>query len=77
MRCPGTLRGPLHGGANEEAMYLLDQWKTPAEAETGLNAMLARKELVMGFGHRVYKTCDPRNAIIKAASKKLSQVRMR
>lgn len=58
-------------------MYLLDQWKTPAEAETGLNAMLARKELVMGFGHRVYKTCDPRNAIIKAASKKLSQVRMR
>jgi 2-methylcitrate synthase len=68
----GTLRGPLHGGANEEAMYLLQQWKTADEAEAGLLAMLAKKQLIMGFGHRVYKTCDPRNAIIKAASKQLS-----
>src|SRR5216684_4263404 len=56
----GTLRGPLHGGANEEAMALIQRFKTPDEAETGLMGMLARKELVMGFGHRVYKTCDPR-----------------
>src|SRR5437899_1373531 len=45
----GTLRGPLHGGANEEAMALIDRFKTPAEAETGLMEMLDRKQLVMGF----------------------------
>jgi 2-methylcitrate synthase len=50
----GTLRGPLHGGANEEAM-----------------ALLGRKEIVMGFGHRVYKEADPRSAVIKDWAKKL------
>ena len=68
----GTLRGPLHGGANEEAMGLVAKFKTPDEAESGLMAMLAKKELVMGFGHRVYKTCDPRSAAIKAWAKKLA-----
>src|SRR5258706_7137717 len=68
----GTLRGPLHGGANEEAMALIERFKTPDEAEAGLLAMLARKELVMGFGHRVYKTCDPRTEVIKDWAGKLA-----
>jgi len=45
----GTLRGPLHGGANEEAMALIQRFKTPDEAEAGLMAMLEKKELIMGF----------------------------
>ncbi len=68
----GTLRGPLHGGANEEAMALIDRFKTPDEADSGLMAMLARKELIMGFGHRVYKTSDPRSGVIKDLAKKLA-----
>ncbi len=69
----GTLRGPLHGGANEAAMELINQFKNPEQAEAGLKEMLAQKKLIMGFGHRVYKNCDPRNAIIKEWSKKLSK----
>jgi 2-methylcitrate synthase len=68
----GTLRGPLHGGANEEAMALIQRFKTPDEAEAGLMAMLSRKELVMGFGHRVYKTSDPRSPVIKEWARKLA-----
>jgi 2-methylcitrate synthase len=68
----GTLRGPLHGGANEEAMALVRRFNTPDEAEAGLMAMLAKKELIMGFGHRVYKTCDPRSAPINAWAQKLA-----
>src|ERR1700728_100548 len=68
----GTLRGPLHGGANEEAMTLVEKFKTPDEAEAGLLKMLASKELIMGFGHRVYKTSDPRSAPIKAWAQKLA-----
>jgi len=67
----GTLRGPLHGGANEAAMTLIEQFKTPDEAEEKLMNMLAAKEKIMGFGHRVYKDCDPRSDIIKAWSKRL------
>lgn len=69
----GTLRGPLHGGANEEAMALLERFKSSDDAERGLRDMLMKKELVMGFGHRVYRTCDPRSDIIKAWSHQLSQ----
>jgi 2-methylcitrate synthase len=69
----GTLRGPLHGGANEAAMALLEQFQSPEEAEVKLTSMLANKAKIMGFGHRVYKTCDPRSDIIKAWSKKLAQ----
>lgn len=69
----GTLRGPLHGGANEEAMRLLSLFKTPDEAEKGIKNMLAKKVKIMGFGHRVYKISDPRSDIIKAWSKKLSE----
>ena len=68
----GTLRGPLHGGANEEAMALVDRFKTPEEAETTLMQMLNRKELIMGFGHRVYKTSDPRSPVIKEWARKLA-----
>ncbi|TBW51564.1 2-methylcitrate synthase [Marinobacter halodurans] len=69
----GTLRGPLHGGANEAAMALIQQFKTPDEAEQGLLGMLGRKEKIMGFGHAVYRESDPRNAIIKKWSEKLAQ----
>ncbi len=69
----GTLRGPLHGGANEAAMALIEQFKTPDAAELGLMTMLAAKAKIMGFGHRVYKDCDPRSDIIKRWSKKLGE----
>ena len=68
----GTLRGPLHGGANEAAMELVQKFKTPEEATAGVKEMLVRKEKIMGFGHAVYKHSDPRNAIIKEWSKKLA-----
>jgi len=69
----GTLRGPLHGGANEAAMEMIEQWSSPDEAETAILEKLAKKELIMGFGHAVYKERDPRNAIIKKWSGTLSQ----
>ncbi|WP_028023273.1 bifunctional 2-methylcitrate synthase/citrate synthase [Enterovibrio calviensis] len=68
----GTLRGPLHGGANEAAMDMIEHWASPDEAETKLMGMLANKEKVMGFGHAIYRESDPRNALIKAWSKQLS-----
>lgn len=68
----GTLRGNLHGGANEAAMELIEKFKTPDEAEAGLMQMLADKALVMGFGHRVYTTHDPRSDIIKPYAKALA-----
>jgi 2-methylcitrate synthase len=69
----GTLRGALHGGANEEAMALVQQFKTPDDAEAGLLRMLAEKKLIMGFGHRVYKNSDPRSPTIKAWAQKLAR----
>lgn len=69
----GTLRGPLHGGANEAAMALIDRFATPEKAREALQEMLARKEKIMGFGHAVYRTSDPRNATIKSWSKKLCE----
>tara|TARA_B100002003_G_scaffold52415_1_gene47600 strand:- start:151 stop:1275 length:1125 start_codon:yes stop_codon:yes gene_type:complete len=68
----GTLRGPLHGGANEAAMDLIKDWSGPDEAEKELLGMLERKEKVMGFGHAVYRESDPRNAIIKGWAEKLA-----
>jgi 2-methylcitrate synthase len=68
----GTLRGPLHGGANEAAMELIQRFRTPEEAKKGLLDALERKDKIMGFGHAVYSTSDPRNTVIKAWSKKLS-----
>ncbi|QBQ56063.1 bifunctional 2-methylcitrate synthase/citrate synthase [Nitrosococcus wardiae] len=69
----GTLRGSLHGGANEAAMALIDRFQTPDEAEREILAALARKEKIMGFGHRVYKEADPRNAIIKDWCRQLAE----
>ena len=69
----GTLRGPLHGGANEAAMDMIAKFKSPDDAKIQMAAMLERKEKIMGFGHAIYRTSDPRNVIIKAWSKKLAQ----
>ncbi len=68
----GTLRGPLHGGANEAAMELIERFRTPEDAEKGVLEMLAAKTLIMGFGHRVYTTSDPRNEIIRRYAEKLA-----
>ena len=68
----GTLRGPLHGGANEAAMDLIQSFENPDDAENKLMDMLARKEKIMGFGHAVYKVSDPRNNVIKGWSEKLA-----
>ncbi|MBY5946138.1 2-methylcitrate synthase [Photobacterium rosenbergii] len=68
----GSLRGPLHGGANEAAMAMIENWQTPDEAEAGIMQMLANKDKIMGFGHAIYRESDPRNALIKAWSEKLS-----
>jgi 2-methylcitrate synthase len=70
----GTLRGALHGGANEEAMHLISKFKTPDQAEAAILEMLAKKEKIMGFGHRVYRISDPRSDIIKGWSEKLSHI---
>ncbi|MFY9178274.1 MAG: 2-methylcitrate synthase [Venatoribacter sp.] len=69
----GSLRGPLHGGANEAAMELIEGMKDPEDAEQKLLGMLERKEKIMGFGHAIYRESDPRNAIIKEWSGKLAQ----
>lgn len=69
----GSLRGPLHGGANEAAMALIEKFKQADEVEAVMLAMLERKETIMGFGHAVYSTSDPRNAIIKEWSQKLAK----
>jgi len=69
----GALRGKLHGGANEAAMELIQKFDTPEEATEGVLGMLERKDLIMGFGHRVYTTSDPRNSVNKAMSKTLAE----
>lgn len=69
----GTLRGPLHGGANEAAMEMIQKFTSPEDAKVKMAAMLERKEKIMGFGHAIYRTSDPRNVIIKAWSKKLGE----
>jgi 2-methylcitrate synthase len=69
----GALRGALHGGANEMAMGLISRFKSADEAEKGVMEMLARKDKIMGFGHRVYKISDPRSDIIKVWARKLCE----
>ena len=69
----GTLRGPLHGGANEKAMELIERFEDPDDAERGVMEGLAKKEKFMGFGHPVYTENDPRSDIIKSWSLKLSR----
>ncbi len=69
----GTLRGPLHGGANEFAMHLIEKFDNAAQAEQGVGEMLVRKDKIMGFGHRVYTVSDPRSDIIKSWAAKLAE----
>lgn len=69
----GALAGPLHGGANEKAIQLILSYNSPDEAEKVLLKKLNNKELVMGFGHRVYTTHDPRSKLIYEAAKKLAR----
>jgi len=61
----GTLSGPLHGGANEEVLYMLDEIGSVDRVESYLNAKLTRKEKISGLGHRVYKTKDPRATLLQ------------
>ena len=68
----GALRGPLHGGANEAAMEVIQRYTTADDAEAGMMAALAQKQVVMGFGHPVYRQCDPRSDIVKGWSRRLS-----
>jgi 2-methylcitrate synthase len=68
----GSLRGPLHGGANEAAMEMIEDWTSPDQAESEILGMLARKDKIMGFGHAIYSESDPRNTIIKKWSEKLA-----
>ena len=68
----GALRGPLHGGANEAAMALIERFEDAETARVGTQEALANKEKIMGFGHRVYTTSDPRNKVVKAMSRELS-----
>ncbi|MEC9415892.1 MAG: 2-methylcitrate synthase [Pseudomonadota bacterium] len=69
----GALRGSLHGGANEAAMELIQKFDNPEQATKGVLKMLEQKEKIMGFGHRVYTTSDPRNSVNKKMSKTLSK----
>jgi 2-methylcitrate synthase len=69
----GALRGPKHGGANEFAFEVLSRYKNPAEAEADIVRRVNAREIVIGFGHPVYTTGDPRNQVIKGVAKRLSQ----
>jgi 2-methylcitrate synthase/citrate synthase II len=68
-----TLKGPLHGGANEESMRMLDEIKTPDRAEEWLKEQLAKKAKIMGFGHRVYKKGDSRVPIMREIGRDLGR----
>jgi 2-methylcitrate synthase len=69
----GALRGPKHGGANEVAFEVQSRYDDPQEAEADVVRRIANKEIVIGFGHPVYTVADPRNEVIKAVAKRLSQ----
>lgn len=69
----GALKGPLHGGANERVMDVLREVGSPQHAEAWVRERLARKEKIMGFGHRVYKTGDPRAAYLKSLCQELAE----
>jgi len=68
----GALRGPKHGGANEVALEIQQRYTTPDAAEADIRARMARKEIIIGFGHPVYTIGDPRNPIIKEIARQLS-----
>src|SRR6058998_3920319 len=67
----GALKGPLHGGANEEVVHMLREIGTPAQVRPYLEHKLQAKERIMGFGHRVYKVKDPRATILQGLCDRL------
>ena len=69
----GTLRGPLHGGANEAAMEMLSEFSSVEQARSSVLQRIQNNEKIMGFGHAIYRTSDPRNAVIKHWSGLLAQ----
>jgi 2-methylcitrate synthase len=69
----GALRGPKHGGANEQAFEIQKRYASPDEAEADIRRRVEAKEVVIGFGHPVYTISDPRNVVIKRVAKKLSE----
>lgn len=69
----GALRGPKHGGANEAAFHIQQRYSTADEAEADIRQRVARKEIIIGFGHPVYTIGDPRNEVIKRVAKQLSE----
>ncbi len=69
----GALKGPKHGGANEVALEIQQRYASPDEAEQDILARLARKEVIIGFGHPVYTVSDPRNVVIKEIARELSE----
>ncbi|MDQ0201945.1 citrate/2-methylcitrate synthase [Neobacillus ginsengisoli] len=71
----GTLSGPLHGGANEAVMKMLEEIGEVENVESYINEALVKKKKIMGFGHRVYKTGDPRAKFLKKMSKELTALK--
>jgi 2-methylcitrate synthase len=69
----GALRGPKHGGANEVALEVQQRYRSADEAEADIRRRIATKEIVIGFGHPVYTTGDPRNKVIRGVAQRLSQ----
>ena len=69
----GALKGPKHGGANEVAYDIQKRYRNADEAEADIRERIARKEIVIGFGHPVYTISDPRNVVIKEVARGLSQ----
>jgi citrate synthase len=67
----GTLKGPLHGGASEKVMYMLDDINTEEEVEDYIQGMLDDQRRIMGFGHRIYKTEDPRTRHLRGIAENL------
>jgi citrate synthase len=69
----GTLKGPLHGGANEGVLRMLREMGSLERVDDDLHARLARKEKIMGFGHRVYTTEDPRATHLRRMSQEVAE----
>ena len=69
----GALRGPKHGGANEVAFRIQERYSSADQAEADIKERMAKKEIIIGFGHPVYTTSDPRNVVIKKVAKDLSE----
>ena len=67
----GALRGPKHGGANEVALEIQQRYRDPDQADADIRARVARREVVIGFGHPVYTISDPRNEVIKRVARRL------